>query len=59
MADLPADRLTVLHHDDTVTVYEQVTYCLWRGGVTVYTAGAEVRHDDVVDVQAVRVAVPV
>lgn len=48
MADLPAARLVVVHHDDTETPYENVTYCPWRDGVTVYREGVQIdRHDDV------------
>lgn len=51
MADTRADRLVVVHHDDSETVYTEVTYCPWPGGVTVYRDGVEVaRHDDVLTV---------
>lgn len=52
MADLPAARLVVVHHDDRETVYDDVTYCPWRDGVTVYRDGVQVgRHDDVLTVR--------
>lgn len=51
MADTRADRLVVKHHDDTETRYDNVTYCPWPDGVTVYRDGAEIaRHDDVLTV---------
>ncbi|GGN39207.1 hypothetical protein FHR83_006770 [Actinoplanes campanulatus] len=58
MADLPADLLIVRHADDTTTTYEDVRYCLWRDGVTVYQHGEEIHHGDVVEVRAERAAVP-
>ena len=58
MAATRADVLEVHHHDDTVTRYEQVTYCAWRGGVTVYSGGEQVaEHDDVLHTQALKLAV--
>ncbi|MBB4761587.1 hypothetical protein ACFQFC_36120 [Amorphoplanes digitatis] len=37
--------------------YERVSYCPWRGGVTVYQNGQEIaRHDDVLDTRALRLA---
>jgi hypothetical protein len=57
MAATQADVLEVHHYDDHVSRYDQVTYCAWRGGVTVYRDGVEIaRHDDVLDTQALRVA---
>lgn len=57
MAATRADVLEVRHHDDRISRYEQVTYCAWRGGVTVYRDGEQVaRHDDVLDTQALRMA---
>lgn len=51
MADLPAGRLVVKHHDDRVSRYDKVTYCPWPDGVTVYRDGVEIaRHDDVLTV---------
>jgi hypothetical protein len=57
MADTRADELVIRHHDDRVTRYRGVRYCLWSGGVTVYRHGAEIaRHEDAVDVQALTLA---
>ncbi|WP_169792418.1 hypothetical protein [Actinoplanes rectilineatus] len=56
MAHLYADVLLVVHHDDTRTAYEQVSYCPWRGGVTVYQDGEEIIHDDVLDVRVINMA---
>lgn len=57
MADLPADELIVRHHDDRVSRYRQVTYCLWPDGVTVYRDGREIaRHEDVLDTRALKLA---
>lgn len=57
MAATRADVLEVRHHDDHVSRYEQVTYCAWRGGVTVYRHGVEIaRHDDVLHTQALNLA---
>lgn len=47
MADLFAEVLTVVHHDDSRTVYERVSYCPWPDGVTVYRDDEEIQHDDV------------
>ncbi|AEV86885.1 hypothetical protein ACWT_5867 [Actinoplanes sp. SE50] len=59
MADLPADLLVIVHHDDSVTRYEQVTYCPWPGGVTVYRNGEQIaEHNDVIGQHAERAAVP-
>ena len=55
MAATAADVLEVRHYDDHVSRYEQVTYCAWTGGVTVYRAGVEIaRHDDVLNTQALK-----
>lgn len=55
MAATAADSLEIRHHDDHVSRYEQVTYCAWAGGVTVYRNGAEIaRHDDVLTTQALK-----
>ncbi|BBH69494.1 hypothetical protein ACTI_61790 [Actinoplanes sp. OR16] len=57
MAATAADILVIHHHDDHVSRYEEVTYCAWRGGITVYRDGAEVaRHDDVLNTQALKLA---
>ncbi|GIF40382.1 hypothetical protein [Actinoplanes xinjiangensis] len=55
MAATRADLLEVRHHDDRVSRYEQVTYCVWVGGVTIYRDGAEIaRHDDVLGAMALK-----
>lgn len=55
MAATAADILEVRHYDDHISRYEQVTYCAWSGGVTVYRDGVEiVRHDDVLHTQALK-----
>lgn len=48
-APMFADRLEIQHHDDRVTVYEDVHYWPWRDGVSILAAdGVElVRHEDV------------
>jgi hypothetical protein len=57
MADNPADELLIRHHDDRITRYRDVRYCLWSGGVTIYRHGAEIaRHTDVAGVQALTLA---
>jgi hypothetical protein len=52
---LRADELTVVHHDDTVSRFTDVTYTLGRDGLRVVTAtGDETafpRHD-VLSIQA-------
>jgi hypothetical protein len=43
-----ADELTIVHHDDTVSRFTDVTYTLGREGLRVVTAGGErwfPRHD--------------
>ncbi len=57
MADTYADELVVVHHDDEETLYSEVTYCLWRGGVNVYRDGELIaEHDDVLETRALRLA---
>ncbi|WP_433831328.1 hypothetical protein ACQP2E_13200 [Actinoplanes sp. CA-015351] len=57
MAATSADVLEVHHHDDRISQYEQVEYCAWHGGVTVYRDGTEIaRHDDVLGTQAMKFA---
>jgi hypothetical protein len=57
MAATRADLLEVRHHDDRISRYEEVTYCVWVGGVTVYRDGAEIaRHDDVLGALALNLA---
>ena len=36
-----ADRLTVVHHDDTTSEFIDVTYTLTRQGLRVITAGGD------------------
>ncbi|BCJ56545.1 hypothetical protein Asp14428_80200 [Actinoplanes sp. NBRC 14428] len=38
---LRADELTVVHHDDTVSLFTDVTYMLSRDGLRVLTAGGD------------------
>ncbi|WP_433788991.1 hypothetical protein [Actinoplanes sp. CA-252034] len=55
MAATRADLLEIRHHDDRISRYEEVTYCAWVGGVTVYRNGTQIaRHDDVLGAQALR-----
>lgn len=44
-----ADRLTVVHHDDRETPYEQVFYWPYRDGVDILDADGNilVKHEDV------------
>ncbi|MBG0564652.1 hypothetical protein [Actinoplanes aureus] len=57
MADTPADELVIRHHDDRITRYRDVRYCLWAGGVTIYRDGAQIaRHTDVIELQALALA---
>jgi hypothetical protein len=57
MAATEADILEIRHHDDHISRYEQVTYCAWTGGVTVYRDGTQIaRHDDVLNTEALRQA---
>jgi hypothetical protein len=46
---LKADELTVVHHDDTVSRFTDVTYTLGRDGLRVVTAAGDEkafdRHD--------------
>ena len=39
-----ADELTVVHHDDTVSRFLDVTYTLSRDGLRLITAGGSERH---------------
>jgi hypothetical protein len=41
---LRADELTVVHHDDTVSRFTDVTYTLSRDGLRVVTAAGSERH---------------
>jgi hypothetical protein len=42
-AMLRADELTVVHHDDTVSLFTDVTYTLSRQGLRVLTAADDER----------------
>jgi hypothetical protein len=42
-AMLRADELTVVHHDDSVSRFTDVTYTLSRGGLRVLTANGDER----------------
>jgi hypothetical protein len=41
---LRADELTIVHHDDTVSLFTDVRYTLSRDGLRVITAGGRERH---------------
>ncbi len=41
---LRADELTVVHHDDTVSRFTDVTYMLGRDGLRVVTTTGSERH---------------
>jgi len=49
MAHTRADTLVVEHDDGRHSRYENVSYAPHRGGrgITIYTDGGEVRHEDV------------
>jgi len=47
---LRADELTVVHHDDTVSRFTDVTYTLNRDGLRVLTANGDERAFPVHDV---------
>ena len=55
---LAADRLTVVHHDDTRTEFHAVRYTLDRHGVRVATAHGEVTFTEVLTTFATRAAAP-
>lgn len=53
MTAMAADRLLVVHHDDSQTRYEQVRYRPGRDSVRVVDAdGREIEHEDVLRVHA-------
>jgi hypothetical protein len=56
MAATYADELLVVHHNDDETRYEQVSYCPWPGGVTVYRDGEEIVIHDVLRTEVNRLA---
>jgi hypothetical protein len=41
---LPADELTVVYHDDTVSRFTDVRYTLGRDGLRLITAGGRERY---------------
>jgi hypothetical protein len=41
MTMIRADELTVVHHDDTVSIFTDVTYMLSRDGLTVVSASGD------------------
>jgi hypothetical protein len=50
VADLPAERLVVVFHHNRRRTYHDVTYTLWRGGVTIYRDGELIaEHEDVLE----------
>jgi hypothetical protein len=49
-----ADTLTVVHHDDTRTLYTDVRYALDRDGVRIRTLDGEVAFTDILTVHAYR-----
>jgi hypothetical protein len=59
---LRADELTVVHHDDTVSRFTDVTYTIGREGVRVVTATGDEKafpqHDVLTTVTLTRPALP-
>lgn len=54
-----ADELTVVHHDDTVSRFTDVTYTLGRDGLRLVTSGGREEHfprHDVLTTHARRLA---
>ena len=49
-----ADTLTVVHHDDTRTRYEDVHYQLFRDGIRIWTEDGEHAIKDILMTQAYR-----
>jgi hypothetical protein len=49
-----ADTLTVVHHDDTHTCYEDVRYELHRDGIRIWSADGEHAITDILMTQAYR-----
>jgi hypothetical protein len=49
-----ADTLTVVHHDDTRTRYEDVRYELLRDGIRIWSAEGEHALTDILMAQAYR-----
>jgi hypothetical protein len=59
---LRADELTVVHHDDTVSHFTNVTYTIGRGGLRVITATGDEKafpqHDVLTTLTLTRPAIP-
>ena len=59
---LRADELTVVHHDDTVSRFTDVTYTIGRAGLRVITATGDEKafgqHDVLTTVAVTRPVVP-
>jgi hypothetical protein len=49
-----ADTLTVVHHDDTMTSYEDVRYELHRDGIRIWSHDGEHAITDILMTQAYR-----
>lgn len=49
-----ADTLTVVHHDDTRTKYEDVHYELHRNGIRIWSSDGEHAITDILMIQAYR-----
>ena len=49
-----ADTLTVVHHDDTRTRYEDVRYELHRNGIRIWSSDGEHAITDILMIQAYR-----
>ncbi|WP_378974298.1 hypothetical protein [Paractinoplanes rhizophilus] len=55
MSPMPhADTLTVVHHDDTRTRFQNVRYRLHRDGIRIWTADGEHLVTDVLMTEAYR-----
>jgi hypothetical protein len=49
-----ADTLTVIHHDDTRTRYQDVRYQLVRNGIRIWSAEGEHAFEDILTTHAYR-----
>jgi len=49
-----ADTLTVVHHDDTRTRYQDVRYELHRDGIRIWSKDGEVAFTDILMIEAYR-----
>ena len=60
---LRADELTVVHHDDTVSQFTNVTYTIGREGLRVITAGGDEKafpqHDILTTIATTRPIIPI